>query len=301
MRRAAVLIAALGLFASAATAQPWPGAPPISAETAAALRKAGEGSTAELTRLADLGRDDAQVFAGTFLIFGARGYPKDGARGCAYLAKASASRSDAMHLLGECHQYGYGGQKDAEQAIAAFRMAGAMGSAKSLCAEGNMLIAQGRDTVRAVELCHRGATAGDRDAQTDLANFYLQGRIVARDMAIARRWYEKAAAQGQANAALVLGQIYWNADGVPRDVGRAVALWQVAYEGGREDAAFHLGNAAFLEAGRGTGRWDQAGLAKARDWYAKAVDARNPEVASQARERRELADQLIGVMQRQKK
>jgi TPR repeat protein len=301
MQRTAILALGLWVAAWAAQAQSMgPGSPPISAETQAALAEAGAGRPDTLSRLADAGRPDAQLYAGIFLVFGVQGFQKDGVRGCGYVASASTVRADAMHTLGECLQYGYGGEKDLEKAVVTFHKAGDMGMAKSRCAEGNILIELGREQARAVKLCREGAEAGDADAQTDTGNFYLQGRFVPRDVSEARAWYEKAAAQGQRNAAFTLGQIYWNGDGVGRDTAKAAQLWRIAYDKGRDDAAFHLGNEAFLRAGRGPTKWDPTELAEARDWYAKAVNTNNSEVAQQARERRELCEQLIGVMKRQK-
>jgi len=303
MRGVAVL--AFGLWIAAAPAQGQikvvQGAPPASDEVTSALGRASTDRGAALYALAKAGKPDAQTYAGVLLAFRSN-EAADNRTGCSYLEVASASRSDAMHFLGEAYQFGRcGGRIDLEKAIATFHRAGDMGLAKSRCAEGNVLIALGREQTRAVRLCTEGAEAGDADAQTDLGNFYLQGQLVARDMAVALSWYEKAAAQNQANAAHVLGQIYWNGDGVARDTAKAARLWRISYQGGREDSAFLLGNEAFLRAGRGQGKWDEDGLAEARDWYAKAVDARNPEIAKQARERKELSEQLIGVMQRRKK
>lgn len=301
MRKAAGAAAAALLLAACPTvqAQIVLGGPKVGPDVEAAMAKARAGDRSELLRLAAAGRSDAQAAAGVLLAFSDRPTPMETDLGCRYLQSASAERADAMHILGEAFQNGVcGGRKDVERAIATFHKAGDMGLAKSRCAEGNLLIAQNRDVPHAVELCREGAEKGDPDAQTDLANFYLLGQIVPKDMAAARQWYEKAAAQGQANAALVLGQIYWNADGVPRDTRRAAELWRIAYEHGREDAALLLGNEAFLRAERGPGKWDRDVLTEARDWYAKAVGARNPDIAKQARERLELSDQLIGVMHR---
>jgi len=299
MRLAAVLTLGLWIAASAAQAQVrvLRGGPPISDEVKAALAKVPTDRAAELYRLAAAGRADAQAYAGVLLAFRSDA-PADKSKGCGYLQAAAATRSDAMHFLGESYQYGRCGQIDLEKAIITFDRAGDMGLAKSRCAEGNLLLELGRDQARAVRLCTEGAEAGDPDAQTDLGNFYLQGRIVGRDMSAARGWYEKAAAQNQANAAHVLGQIYWNGDGVARDTAKAVKLWRIAYANGRQDSAFFIGNEAFLRAGRGDGKWDPAGLVEARDWFAKAADGSSPEIAAQARERRDLSEQLIGVMQR---
>jgi len=301
MRRAAVL--ALGLWVAAATAHAQsmgPGAPPVSDEVRAAVAQSTAGDPARLTALAAAGKPDAQFFAGIFHIFGARGFAKDGAKGCGYVAAASRVRADAMHILGECYQHGYGGEKDLEKAAATFAKAGDMGLAKSRCAEGNILIELGREQARAVKLCQAGAEAGDADAQTDTGNFYLQGRFVAKDVVKARGWYEKAAAQGQGNAAFTLGQIYWNGDGVKRDITRAAELWRLAYEKGRLDASLPLGDEAYVRAKRGDKVWDVDGLEEAASWYEKATQLPDASARETAKARLKLVRDLQGVMARRR-
>lgn len=278
--------AAVLLAAGAAHAQNWPGQPPTSPDVQAALGKARQGDLSELTRLAAAGRPDAEFFLGTLMITGAGGVRKDGAAGCALLAKAAAVRADAQDLVGECYQYGYGGEKDLEKAMAAFHKAGDMGFAKGRCAEGNILFQLGRDEARALALCLEAARAGDPDAQTDVANFYLQGQHVARDAATARAWYEMAVSGArQKNAAYTLGQIYWKGDGVPKNNAKAAIYWKIAYDGGRADAAAFLGDEAFVRslpdaaAGRpasGQARVVPAAMKEAIAWYEKALPAIDP-------------------------
>jgi TPR repeat protein len=43
------------------------------------------------------------------------------------------------------------------------------------------------------------------------------GEGVEKNLAEAAAWFQKAVDQGQANAAMNLGTMYWNGDGVPRD------------------------------------------------------------------------------------
>ncbi|MBL8773535.1 MAG: sel1 repeat family protein [Phenylobacterium sp.] len=298
---AAILALALWVAAAPAAAQTslMAGARPVSAEVDAALARARAGDESSLLRLAEGGAAEAQMFAGLRMAFEPRP-AAEAARGCAWLETAAQQRGDAMHFLGEAYQYGKCGPKDLQKAIATFRKAGDMGIPKSRCAEGNLLLETGGDKARAVQLCREGAEAGDRDAQTDLGNFYLMGEVVAQDVALARSWYEKAAAQRQVNAAFVLGQIYWNADGVPRDVRRARELWLLAYEGGRADATFHLGNAAWVLSQRGEKAWDPSGLDEAAEWYAKAAEAGAPSERKEAAERRDLARQLAGVMRKRR-
>jgi TPR repeat protein len=296
---ALAMAAALLLGAQGVSAQGWPGQQPISPEVKMAIAGVGQDAGAELTHLAEAGRLDAEFYLGTMMIFGAGGVPKDGVKGCGWLAKASASRADAMHVVGECYQYGYGGEKDLEKAIATFHKAGDMGFPKARCAEGNVLFELHRDEPRAFALCREGAEAGDPDAQTDVGNYYLEGKHVTKDVAAARGWYEKAvAANRQRNAAFVLGQIYWNGDGVAKDNAKAAEYWRIAYASGRLDAAKFLGDEAFVRAGAGKNVWRVEGLDEAAGWYDKAAAAETPQIRMEAVERATLMRQMKGVMQR---
>ncbi len=101
------------------------------------------------------------------------------------------------------------------------------------------------------------------------------GKNVGRDPVVARAWYEKAIAQGQKNATLTLGQMYWNGDGVAKDNAKAAALWRVAYAKGRLDADKLLGGEAFVRAMADKSRVDWAAVDEAIAWYQKAL-ARDP-------------------------
>jgi hypothetical protein len=305
MRALAAAVLGLGVLVAAAqaSAQGVPGRKPASPPVQAAIEKLKAGDPAELIGLADSGAPDAEFYLGTFMIFGAK-VPKDGVKGCAYIAKASVSWPEAMHVVGECYEYGYGGEKDMDKAMSAFHKAGDMGFPKSRCAEGNVLFELQRDEARALALCEEGAEAGDPDAETDVGDFYLMGRHVTKDVAMARQWYEKAvAANGQKNAAFTLGQIYWNGDTVPKDTAKAAEYWRIAYAGGRADAALQLGNEAFIRAGRAEkNAWRIAGLDEAIGWYEKAAaDSRNPQIQAPAKERLTLMRQLRDLMVRQGK
>lgn len=298
--RSAVAILGLwiGIAAQPAAAQAvlMPGAPPVSAETAAAFEAGRRGDPSALLRLAQAGRDDARTYAGLLLVFSG-GSPEQKRKGCALLEAASGSRADAMHTLGEAYQDGLCGPADRGKAMATFRRAGDMGMAKSRCAEGNLLIASGGDKAKGLDLCRQGAELGDADAQTDLGDHYLRGQIVPRDVVAARGWYEKAAAAGHRNASVSLGKIYWNGNGVARDPAAAARLWRAAYAAGRADAAMLLGDEAMQRAVRkldgnraamvvaGQAQLDQAIVAEAVDWYERALKAASTEAQPEIAER----------------
>jgi TPR repeat protein len=143
------------------------------------------------------------------------------------------------------------------------------------------------------------ARAGDANAQTHLGDDYLLGQDGApKDVVQARHWYELAAAQGQPNAAYVLGEIYWNGDGVAKDNAAAAKWWKVAYERGRPEAAKLLGDEAFARARDADGRWKAEVLREALDWYQKDADAIAEPLQEKAKARVKQVQELLDYAQR---
>ena len=63
---------------------------------------------------------------------------------------------------------------------------------------------------------------------------------VERNLPQAAMWFQKAADQGQANAALLLGTMYWNGDGVERNHERAARAWHLSAARGNPSAPARL-------------------------------------------------------------
>lgn len=275
---AAWLVAA----ASLAGAQDQPAKPPVAPDLREAMRQADAGSPAELIRLADSGRADAQYYAGVMLIFGRGAIAKDPVRGCAYEEKASAARAEAMHLVGECYRRGLGGKTDPRQAQAAFARAAEMGFVKSKCALGEMLMAEPAQAQRGLALCKESATAGDVEAQVKVAQAYFDGGAVTPDHAEARKWYEMAANQQNPQAARKLGEMYAAGDGGRRDEQKAMSLWRAAEKAGDPFAPILVADQLFsdLTGGRkpGPGTYAFRGgvpvadIEVIEDWYKEALE-----------------------------
>jgi len=97
----------------------------------------------------------------------------------------------------------------------------------------------------------------------ELGNLYFS----ARDFDTARSWYEKAAAQHNANGLAGLGVMYANGLGVSPDTGKALELLgQAAAFGGRK-AMYQLG--LMYEQGIGVASDPN----QARECYQKALNA----------------------------
>jgi len=237
----------LGFGAPGALGQGWPGQPPTSPEVLAAMQKADGGDPAELLKLADAGRPDAQYFAGGMLLYGRGKIARDQARGCAYEEKAAASRADASHLVGECYRLGLGGKLDRSKAEAAYSRAVQMGYSKSKCALGEMLFQDPSRAERGLALCKEAAQAGDAGAQAEVGDFYYRGSGAVRvDRAEARRWYEMASKQ-QPAAARKLGEMYAKGEGGKRDPKKAMELWKTADAGGDPMVAILVADQLFSE------------------------------------------------------
>jgi hypothetical protein len=73
-----------------------------------------------------------------------------------------------------------------------------------------------------------GAESGDKVAQTYVGEIYERGLGTAPDYAKAALWYQKAADQGYARAAINLGFLYEQGLGVPKDPAKALALYRKA-------------------------------------------------------------------------
>lgn len=87
----------------------------------------------------------------------------------------------------------------------------------------------------------RQAEAGDAKAQSDLAGYYFTGDGVARDYAVAAKWFRKAAEQGLAEAQYMFGWMCGTGIGIPKDSAEAVKWYRKAADMGHADAQYCLG------------------------------------------------------------
>ncbi len=111
------------------------------------------------------------------------------------------------------------------------------------------------------------AEAGNADAQCTMGAIYSLGvEDVRQDWAEARRWYEKAAAQGNAEAQYNLGMMYEQGKGVRQDYAEARRLYEKSSAQGMAEAQFNLG-VMYLQ-GHGV-RQDKPA---AKEWFGKARD-----------------------------
>jgi TPR repeat protein len=113
----------------------------------------------------------------------------------------------------------------------------------------------------------KAAAAGEAGGMTDLGFLYANGHGVPQDYAVARSWYEKAAAAGETGGMTGLGFLYANGSGVPRDYAVARSWYEKAAAAGEAAAMTNLGELYYN--GQGVPR----DYAAAQFWFEKAAAA----------------------------
>jgi len=141
------------------------------------------------------------------------------------------------------------------------------GDAEALFLVGNGLweIQSNSGKSAAVLSWHESAERGYVPAQRLMGNLYYTGTGVALSRPLAANWYARAANQGDAESAGVLGVMYSNGDGVPRDNAMARQLLVSAARAGSEIARQNLptldANIANESAPASPGFWASLGQA----------------------------------------
>ncbi len=214
----------------------------------AACRKAVRDFPGEVRFRAQLAR--ALAFSGRF----------DEARREAGIAQAKGSTL-AMTLIGAMEEFGYGGAKNAESALAWYRKAADLGDTRALKLVGSRAMSGlgvAKDSPEAKALIDEvqaklwkehlaterapedpftaRAEKGDPSAQHSLAYDFEQRKQY--DEAI--RWYRRAAAQGFDASAMNLAQLYEKGIGVPVDLAAAKDWYRKPMERGNGEALFRL-------------------------------------------------------------
>jgi len=123
----------------------------------------------------------------------------------------------------------------------------------------------------ALKWYNKAAARGNAEAQNELGRFYQFGWGVEKDNAQAVQWFRKASDQGLAEAQANLGWMYQYGLGVAVDNAQAFQLYQKsALAGGGSPAETRLG--FMYESGLGV----KKDYSQALSWYRKGADQGNP-------------------------
>jgi TPR repeat protein len=85
------------------------------------------------------------------------------------------------------------------------------------------------------------AEQGNADAQVLLGLMYFRGQGVSKDPSLALKWYKAAADQGNADGQAHLGSMYLMGMGVKRNASQALKLWKLSANQGNLGAQVNLG------------------------------------------------------------
>lgn len=136
---------------------------------------------------------------------------------------------------------------------------------------------------KAERLWSDAAANGSTDAMINLANLYVQGQGVTRDLARAAAWYRRAAEAGDPVAQVHLGEAYEAGAGLARD-NRQAALWfQRAAEQGDAQGAFNLGVMLATDYGTGLEASNAEQRTTARRWLSAAAEQGHQEAGRMLR------------------
>lgn len=125
--------------------------------------------------------------------------------------QASAGSARAQLVLSELYDTGWGVEKDKEEALRYADSAAQGGSPFGLYQRATMLLARAQtdaDRRRGLRVLEQSATQNFFLAQTVLANYLFEGRLLGQDIDESLRLLESAGERGDRNALFNLGRIY---------------------------------------------------------------------------------------------
>jgi uncharacterized protein len=180
-------------------------------------------------------------------------------------AKATSGNVRAQDRLGQLYLEGKGLPKDPEAGVNWLNTAALNGYVWAQYRLGRLFESGSRDVEPNAALAARyyemAAAQGETNSMYSLAKLYASGNGVARDGARAAELFKQCAAKGETNAYAMLGELYARGDGLPKDDAEAIRWYTEGARNGDANALLKLGEA--FEAGRGV----QQDPAQALMWY----------------------------------
>ena len=186
-----------------------------------------------------------EYYLGQIYYHGLGGIEKDYNKAAMWFERSASKGFEASVAadLGKIYYYGLGGQTDYNKAAMWFERSASKGSKPEPSVEnllGEIYYAKG-DYFNATKHFKRAAEDGDLNAQLRLGRLYYYVHSgVQPNFVEAAKWFYKAASEENANAQLILGRMYAEGHGVPRDYAEALRWLQKAVANGLEGARFEM-------------------------------------------------------------
>lgn len=233
----------------------------------------------ELRPLAEQGSAPAQLEVGFLYWFG-QGVPRDQAEAEKWFVRAAMNLPEwrknteladpqAQLYVGLMLWLGKGVPKDYAGSRRLLVKAAEAGDREAQTSLANLYLGSDlfpRDDLAAANWMQRAAQQGYPEAQFGMGRMYLNGLGVKQDYGEAERWLRKAVQQGSLRGYELLGSMYQQGRGVAKDVFEAARLYQFAADKGFARGMVRLG--LLFEDGNGVER----DITQAVQWYRKASE-----------------------------
>ena len=174
-------------------------------------------------------------------------------------------RADLAFEMGMAFKEGDGVEKDAEMAIAFFKIAAQLGHMLAQMAVGSYYYAI-NDCYEAIKWITMAAELGNAEALFNLGVFYMEGVGCDQDMELSASYFHRAARRRYPEAQYAYADLLSKGWGVEQDETRAIKWFSDAAENGNVEAMYRLGE--IYEQGLGTA----VDLNAAIQWYDAACN-----------------------------
>lgn len=186
-----------------------------------------------------------------------------------YEQAAQLGERTAAYCLGKIYEKGDGVEKDSKKAIEYYEKAAEQGRVASMVKLAEIYendLDGEKDLKKAVEWYEQAANKGNRRAMYMAGRYYLRGENgIEKDVRKAFAFFKQAAHLGNINAMHKLGMCYRNGIGVRKNNKKS-------FEWHKKSAAKEKISMRYLAADYQFGKGTKRDLAKAAEWYDKAID-----------------------------
>ena len=190
-----------------------------------------------------------------------------------YKKAGELGNSDGLFRAGKFYQEGRNGvEVNYELVRKYYEQAVSLNNPKAMNNLANMYVngeGVAKDIHKAIELYKKAAELGNVTAMENLADRYYYGNDIAEDIAEAMKWYKKAGECGSGAAYNTIGVMYHNGKGVTKDYAEAMKWYRKAADLGNDWAMNNIGRLYFY--GQGVNQ----NYAEAMRWYVQAADLGN--------------------------
>lgn len=192
---------------------------------------------------------------------------------------SAADPAEKIKKQAQKYYWGKSVKQDLSKALSLYEKAAGLGDAEAQFIAGGMYYTGKGTDINYPKAFNYLASAADQgksspEAQFALAEMYLKGEIVPRNLILARKFFNQAAEGGAKDAQNELGFMYYVGNGVEKDFNKSLDWFEKAAAQGMVIAQYNVGMMWYL------GNSDRgADLVKAYAWLGLAAAGGHPNAA----------------------